>query len=392
MNTTGETSDLLVFSHMRWDFIFQRPQHLLSRQAKHRRVFYFEEPVFGMTEIPRLHLRETAENVLVVIPYLPTNIEPSKMEAALTDLVDELIYEEELIDYTLWYYSPKALSFSKHLEPKAVIFDYIDQLSFAKDQLETQETELLNRADIVFTSGQSLYESKKHCHHNIHAMPNSIDYTHFSQGRLKLVEPDDQINIPHPRIGFYGVIDERFNFDLLIRSADLKPEFHFVILGPVVNLDTRTLPRRPNIHYLGKKDYHVLPLYLAGWDSAIMPYKVNELTRFVSPMKTLEYLAAGKPVVSTNLADVMNPFGKKNLVHMANKPEDFIDAIELAFQDKNHPEWLDRVDHFLKDQSWDQLFQMMIEAETNLSHEKKLREERPRIIHPLSISASSRVV
>ena len=392
MNTTSETSDLLVFSHMRWDFIFQRPQHLLSRQARNRRVFYFEEPVYGMTEIPRLHLRETAENVLVVIPYLPTNIEPSKMQAALTDLVDELIYEEELIDYTLWYYSPKALSFSRHLQPKAVIFDYLDQLSFGKDRLETQEDELFKRADIVFAAGQSLYDLKKHGHHNIHSMPNSIDYKHFSQGRLKLVEPDDQINIPKPRVGFYGVIDERFNFDLLIRSADLKPELQFVILGPVVNLDTRTLPRRPNIHYLGKKDYHVLPLYLAGWDAAIMPYKVNELTRYVSPMKTLEYLAAGKPIVSTNLADVMNPYGQKSLVHIANKPEDFIDAIELAMQEKNQPEWLDRVDHYLKDQSWDQLFQMMMEVETGLLQEKKYREEHPRIIHPLSISTTSRVV
>ncbi|WPU65695.1 glycosyltransferase [Peredibacter starrii] len=391
MNTASETSDLLVFSHLRWDFLFQRPQHLLSRQAKNRRVFYFEEPVFGMTEIPRLHLRETAENVLVVIPYLPTSIDPTKMVAALTDLVDELIYEEELIDYTLWYYSPKALTFSRHLEPKSVIFDYLDHLSYQKEQGLAEEQELLEKADIVFSAGQSIYEAKKHIHHNIHYMPSGLDYAHFSQGRTKLVEPDDQINIPHPRIGFYGVIDHRFNFDLVMQMADLKPEFQFVLAGPVVNLDTRTLPRRPNVHYLGKKDYYALPLYLAGWDATMMPYLQNETTRFVSPMKTLEYLAAGKSVVSTSVPDVVSPFGKKQLVRIADKAETFLEEIEMAMQEKNNPEWLDRIDHFLKDQSWDSLHEKMAQLELDFVKDRKFREERPRIIHPLNIS-TSRVV
>ncbi|WP_408098634.1 glycosyltransferase [Peredibacter sp. HCB2-198] len=391
MNTVSETSDLLVFSHLRWDFVFQRPQHLLSRQAKGRRVFYFEEPVFGMTEIPRLHLRETAENVLVVIPYLPTNIDPSKMEAALTDLVDELIYEEELIDYTLWYYSPKALSFSRHLEPKSIIFDYLDHLFYQKDRDQNVEQELLRKADLVFSAGQSIYEEKKHDHHNIHFMPNALDYTHFSQGRMKLVEPDDQINIPHPRIGFYGVIDQRFNFDLIMQMADLRPDFQFVLAGPVVNLDTRTLPRRPNVHYLGKKDYYALPLYLAGWDVTIMPYLQNEMTRFISPMKTMEYLAAGKAVVSTSVPDVIVPFSKKQLVRIADRPKDFIQQIEEAIQEKNGPEWLDRVDHFLKDQSWDNLHEKMAKLELDFVKDRKFREERPRVIHPLNIT-TSRVV
>lgn len=391
MNTTSETSDLLVFSHLRWDFMFQRPQHLLSRQAKTRRVFYFEGPVFGMTEIPRLHLRETSENVLVVIPYLPTNIDPDKMEVALADLVDELIYEEELIEYTTWYYSPKALTFSRHLDPKAVIFDYLDQLSYSGEHFEVEESELMQRADIVFSSGQSLYETKKHAHHNIHFMPSGLDYAHFSQGRSKLVEPDDQINIPRPRVGFYGVIDQRFNFDLVIQMADLRPEYQFVIAGPVVNLDTRKLPRRSNIHYLGKKDYYALPLYLAGWDVTMMPYHLNETTKLVSPMKTLEYLAAGRPIISTGIPDVINAFEKRQLVRIANNPEDFLDQIDLAMQEKNRPEWLDRVDHFLKDQSWDNLFEKMAKIEREFSREKRNREERPKIIHPLNLS-SDRVV
>lgn len=369
MNTPCETTDLLVFSHLRWDFVFQRPQHLLSRHAKHRRVFYFEEPVFGMTEVPRLHLRETSENVLVVIPYLPSNIDPEKMEAAMIDLVDELVYEEELIDYSIWYYTPMALGFSRHLEPRAVIFDCMDELSLFKgapQSLIDKEAELMKMADVVFTGGHSLYEAKKHSHHNIHPFPSSIDYNHFSQARQRLVEPDDQINIPHPRIGFYGVIDERFNVELLLQIAELKPSYHFVVVGPVVKIDEKDLPRLPNIHYLGKKDYHALPLYLAGWDCAMMPFALNDSTKFISPTKTPEFLAAGRPVVSTSIKDVVHPYGHNKLVHIADQPEDFIDAIDLAMEECKMPEWIDRVDHNLRDNSWDITFTKMAALESLL--------------------------
>lgn len=388
MNTLCETTDLLVFSHLRWDFVFQRPQHLLSRHAKHRRVFYFEEPVFGMTELPRLHLRETNENVLVVIPYLPSNIEPEKMEAAMIDLVDELIYEEELIDYTAWYYTPMALGFTEHLEPRAVIFDCMDELSLFKgapEKLILREAELMRRADVVFTGGQSLYEAKKANHHNIHPFPSSIDYQHFSQARQKLVEPDDQINIPHPRIGFYGVIDERFDIELLMQIADLKPDYHFIIVGPVVKIDPRSLPHRNNIHYLGKKDYHALPLYLAGWDCAMMPFAHNESTRYISPTKTPEFLAAGRPVVSTSIQDVVHPYGTQNLIHIADAPEDFIDGIDIAINERKNPEWLDRVDHYLRDHSWDLTFKKMAELEIQVTR-PQARANGTKIIQPVSLN------
>lgn len=390
MNTPCETSDLLVFSHLRWDFVFQRPQHLLSRHAKHRRVFYFEEPVFGMTELPRLHLRETSENVLVVIPYLPSNIEPSKMESAMTDLIDELIYEEEIIDYTVWYYTPMALGFTRHLEPRAVIFDCMDELSLFKDapkSLIDSEAELMKLADIVFTGGHSLYEAKKHNHHNIHAFPSSIDFHHFSQARQKLIEPDDQVNIPHPRIGFYGVIDERFNVELLMQMADLRSDYQFIVVGPVAKIDPRTLPKRRNIHYLGKKDYHALPLYLAGWDCAMMPFALNDSTRFISPTKTPEFLAAGRPVVSTSIKDVIYPYGHQQLVHIADNPEDFVDAIETAMEERKQPEWLDRVDHYLRDNSWDITFEKMVEHEKLLSKTKN-KMDNSRFIQPVNLSTS----
>lgn len=390
MNTLCETTDLLVFSHLRWDFVFQRPQHLLSRHAKHRRVFYFEEPVFGMTEVPRLHLRETSENVLVVIPYLPTDIEPSKMESALTDLVDELVYEEELIDYTAWYYTPMALNFTRHLEPRATIFDCMDELSLfhgAPQSLIDLEGELMKRADVVFTGGHSLYEAKKSNHHNIHPFPSSIDFHHFAQARQRLVEPDDQVNIPHPRIGFYGVIDERFNIDLLMQIADLRPEYQFVVIGPVVKIDPRTLPRRSNIHYLGKKEYHALPLYVASWDCAMMPFALNDATKYISPTKTPEFLAAGRPVVSTSIRDVVHPYAQQKLVHIADNPEDFVDAIDMAMAEKKNPEWIDRVDHYLRDNSWDNTFEKMASHEIIVTR-PKAKGDNTKIIQPVSLNAS----
>lgn len=391
MNTHCETTDLLVFSHLRWDFVFQRPQHLLSRHAKHRRVFYFEEPVFGMTDIPRLHLRETTEGVQVVVPYLPSSIQAKDMEPALRDLVDELVFEEDISNYTLWYYTPMALGFTRHLEPAAVLFDKMDELSLFKgapQSLIDMEAELMDKADLVFTGGHSMYEATKHKHVNIHPFPSSIDYSHFSQGRQSLVTPEDQANIPHPRLGFYGVIDERFNIELLKDMAQLRPEYQFVIVGPVVKIDPETLPKNKNIHYLGRKDYNALPLYLAGWDCAIMPFALNDSTRFISPTKTPEFLAAGKPTVSTSITDVISPYGNKRLVHIADTASEFVSCCEKAMNEKAADEsaWLASVDNFLRDNSWDITFRKMAQLEKDLP---KVRSIQPAIQHitPTRISA-----
>jgi UDP-galactopyranose mutase len=384
MGTKCETSDLLVFSHLRWDFVFQRPQHLLTRHARYRRVYYFEEPVFGMTDIPRLHLRQTSEGVQVVVPYLPSNIKASDVEASLKDLVDELLFEEDMSQYAAWYYTPMALSFTRHLNPINTIFDCMDELSLFKgapQSLIDMEDELMKRAEVVFTGGQSLYEAKKNNHHNIHSIPSSIDYAHFSQGRLQLVEPDDQINIPHPRIGFYGVIDERFDADLLSRMAEISSEYQFIIIGPVVKIDPGTLPQRANIHYLGKRDYHTLPLYLAGWDCAMMPFALNESTKFISPTKTPEFLAAGRPVVSTAIKDVVHPYSEKKLVHIASSPEEFLLCIERAISERaSDPSWLERVDSFLADNSWDITFEKMAKLESQSMRSFMERREAASLI------------
>lgn len=385
MNSVCETSDLLVFSHLRWDFVFQRPQHLLSRHARYRRVYYFEEPVLGMTEVPRLHLKETQEGVQVVVPYLPPDIRPEYVEASLKDLVNELIFEEDLSKYTLWFYTPKALPISRHLAPEAVIYDCIEH---APANLLEYETELMEKADIVFTGGQTLYETKKTFHHNIHHCPSSIDYGHFSQARLQLVEPEDQINIPRPRIGFYGVIDDRFDLDLLEQMAQKKPEYQFVVVGPVVKIDSKTLPQRHNIFYLGKKDYHALPLYLAGWDCAMMPFALNDSTKYISPNKTPEFLAAGRPVVSTPIRDVVFPYGEKKLVHIASSADEFLVCIERAMEERcANPEWVNRIDSFLLTNSWDNTFMKMAKLESEL-RKRAIQDRLKPALNPAPISIS----
>jgi glycosyltransferase involved in cell wall biosynthesis len=371
MNTPCETSDLLVFSHLRWDFIFERPQHVLSRHASHRRVFYFEEPVFGMTDSPRLHLKLSQENVQVVVPHLPSGMEPSMMDSALTELLNELVYEEDLRDFTVMYYSPAALSFSRHLTASVVIFDCMDH---AYENGMDSEHELISRSDVVFTSNQSLYESKKNNHHNVHPFPNSIDLNHFSHARMTVSEPLDQARIPHPRIGFYGGMEKIFNFDLLTQMADLRPEFQFVMLGPI-DRNPSDLPLRANIYYLGKKNYEEIPLYMAGWDAGIIPFSVKN-------PKTAEYLAAGKPVVSIALNDVVHPYGDAKLVYIASNPHTFVECLEKAINESQYdPEWIERVDNFLDGNSWDVTFLEMA------SHEIKIRDDRREMKTEIKIPA-----
>lgn len=374
MHTACDNSDLIVFSHLRWDFVFQRPQHLLMRFAQHRRVFYFEEPIFGLTSTPKLHMNMSAEGVHVVVPHVPSHLSPEEVEVTLARLVDEMIENEQIENYAAWYYTPMALSFTRHLEPVTVIFDAMDELSLFKGaprSLLEMEQELMDKAHVVFTGGESLYQAKKHRHHNIHAFPSSIDYAHFAKGRRHTSDPYDQANIAHPRVGFYGVVDERFNIDLLAEMADLKPDYQFVIIGPVVKIDPETLPQRPNIHYLGKKEYSELPVYLAGWDCAMMPFALNDSTRFISPTKTPEFLAAGKPVVSTSINDVVHPYGDEKLVYIADDAKNFVESIDKAMAEKaNDPDWVIRVDHFLKGNSWDMTFLKMAKLELALEHAK----------------------
>jgi UDP-galactopyranose mutase len=265
------------------------------------------------------------------------------------------------------------LSWSEHLRPVATVYDCMDELSAFKNahpELHAREAALFRLADLVFTGGHSLYEAKKDQHAAVYAFPSSIDKEHFSQALTIGSEMPDQENIPHPRIGFIGVIDERMDIEMLGQMAVLKPEWSFVMIGPVVKIDEADLPRQGNIYYLGGKSYDELPGYIAGWDVAMMPFALNESTRYISPTKTPEYLSAGRPVVSTPIHDVVRPYGEAGLVQIAETPEEFVGAIERAL-DEDTAERHVRVDEFLRDVSWDNTFQRMSELIDKVVNERQ---------------------
>jgi len=355
-----ELVTLICFSHLRWDFVFQRPQHLMCRFARKMNVIYWEEPVdIGPHETAYLRVREAEDypNIRFIVPHLPAGMPENARDAALKRLLDAHVasIRGELV---AWYYTPMMLPFSRALDADVTVYDAMDELSkfrFAPVRLLELEQELIDKADIVFTGGTSLYEAKKDRHDNVHCLPSSVDRAHFAKARAELFDPADQEDLPLPRLGFYGVIDERFDTELLDKVAQMRPQWSFVMVGPVVKISEDELPKRPNIHYLGGKTYAELPAYLSGWDVALMPFAMNESTQFISPTKTPEYLAGGKPVVSTPIRDVVRHYGRLEGVQIASTPEEFVAACEQALELSKHPEsgWLAQADLMLSATSWD---------------------------------------
>jgi glycosyltransferase involved in cell wall biosynthesis len=356
-------SNLLCFSHLRWDFVYQRPQHLLNRFANLFTIYYLEEPEFHATDSARIVFTKRSDNLYVGVPHLPLGIDDQQINVLMTRLVNNFLKEKDLDDFAFWYYSPMAMSFSGNHMPKITIYDCMDELSAFKNapkELIDMEKKLLKNADVVFTGGHCLYEAKKNLHENIYPFPSSIEKEHFQKARHISQEPKDQVNIKGKKIGFYGVIDERFDIELIGNIAAAKPEWQIILLGPVVKIDPEALPKNDNIHYLGSKSYDELPAYLSGWDVALIPFAINESTRFISPTKTPEYLAAGVPVVSTPIRDVINPYGNNNLVHIGSNANDFINAIEKELAIAHRDKWLAKADKFLASNSWDNTYQNML--------------------------------
>jgi UDP-galactopyranose mutase len=361
--------DLICFSHLRWDFVYQRPQHLMARCASARRVFFWEEPVVTATGTEGLVLSKRGDNLFVATPHVSSHWSPEYVDGAQREMLDGLIIEQGIRQYVSWYYTPMALRFTDHLKPQVLVYDCMDELSAFKGAsplLRVLESSLFRCADLVFTGGQSLYEAKKSKHHSIFPFPSSIDKEHFEKARKSVEEPKDQGLIQRPRMGFFGVLDERLDRELLQAIASARPDWQFVMIGPVVKIDPADLPQNPNIHYLGPKSYDELPAYLAGWDVALILFAKNESTRFISPTKTPEYLAAGKPVVSTSIHDVVHPYGAAGLVRIADSPSDFLMAIDESLNSASSAwidsdeslnsassAWIDSVDQFLSGNSWD---------------------------------------
>jgi protoporphyrinogen oxidase/glycosyltransferase involved in cell wall biosynthesis len=326
---------LVVFSHLRWNFVFQRPQHLMTRLAKDRQVFFIEEPIHDEQDT-HLAITEAAPGIRVCVPHtpLPARGFDDAQLALIEPMVRKLLAESVDEEYDLWFYAPMAYPIAEKLDPRVVIFDNMDDLAsfkFPPPGLKEREAALVQRADVVFTGGPSLYRAMRDRHAHCMQFSSSVDSAHFGKAREGLTDPPEQANIPHPRLGFFGVLDERLDIPLLAAAAEARPEWQFVMVGPTAKIDPADLPRRDNIHYLGQQPYEALPSLLAGWDAALLLFARNESTRRISPTKVLEYMAANKPIVSTRIADIVDPYG--SMVGLGDEPEEFIAACEKALNE-----------------------------------------------------------
>lgn len=350
---------IICFSHLRWDFVLQRPQHLMKRFGQTRQVYFFEE--FIPTEHHSAYLEfhpYAGTDIVSVRPRLPRDWDEAAREAGLAQLLDLLLRLHRIVRPVLWFYSPVMFGFARHVEASAVVYDCMDELAnfrFAPAGLKQLEAELMARADLVLTGGVSLFEARRHQHDNIHAFPSGVDVAHFASVRAGIPAAHDIAALPGKKLGFYGVVDERIDLALLDQLAQARPEWSIIIVGPLAKIEHRDLPSQPNLHFVGQRRYDELPAYLAGWDIALMPFAISDATRFISPTKTPEYLAAGLPVVSTPVPDVVSTYGDLDGVAIASTIEQFVAACDSALL-LDKAQFLPAVDRRLAAMSWDETF------------------------------------
>lgn len=324
---------LIVFSHLRWDFVYQRPQHLMSRLARHYRIVFFEEPQPGEggSSAVQWETSQPLPQLTVVRPLMPIakpgfhQVDPAPLRRKLREL------RQQHPDHRVWFYTPMAMPLLDELDPVGVVYDCMDELSAFMNpppRLLEHEHALLQRADLVFTGGPSLYEAKRGLHPEVHCFPSSVDIGHFRQALDRNIAYAPHRRLPGPRLGYFGVLDERFDIALVAALADAHPDWQIVLVGPVAKIEPDSLPRRDNIHYMGQQPYSALPSFLASWDLCLMPFAMNASTRFISPTKSLEYMAAELPVVSTPVPDVVGQHA--DVVTIAGTTDEFIAGCERA--------------------------------------------------------------
>ena len=348
---------IIVFSHLRWNFVYQRPQHLLTRLANHYQIVFMEEPVPNGADF--LEHLTPVPNIEVLRPHVTSSIagfHDDHLPVLQSQLAD-FLRKREIDDYLVWFYTPMALPLAGELRPRAVIYDCMDELSAfmqAPRQLIQRENALYQMADLVLTGGPSLFRSKRERHGNVHCFSSSVDAGHFASANdSSLLEHPAQATLAHPRMGYCGVIDERIDLELIAAMADAHPEWQIVMVGPVVKINPEHLPQRSNIHWIGQQSYADLPRFMAGWDVCLLPFALNEATRFISPTKTLEYMAAGRPSVSTRIRDVAEPYG--HVVEIADTALAFIAACEIVLVEPQAQQASRRaqMEGIVKATSWD---------------------------------------
>jgi glycosyltransferase involved in cell wall biosynthesis len=327
---------LVVFSHLRWGTLVRRPQHLLTRLAREFRVFFIEEPV-RHDGPPGLARSMPAPGVEVLTPRTQAGADGfhDDQRPVLGALLADFVAERHLDEPFVWLTTPMALPLAADLEPRAVIYDCADDFAHrggASRELLQREEALLKAADVVLTASPSLHAALKAAHPNLHCLPNGVDAAHFARPQPHRLECAAaralHEGLARPRLGCFASIDERLDLGLVAALADLRPGWSIVMVGPVAEALAGALPLRPNIRWLGAQSHDMLPHLLAHWDACLLPLACGAATRHASPAQTIEYLAGGKPVVSTPIADVATLYGP--LVHFADDAAGFALAVEAA--------------------------------------------------------------
>ncbi|AWH86568.1 glycosyltransferase family 1 protein [Flavobacterium album] len=343
-NNEAQSYDMIVFCHLRWDFVYQRPQHIISRFAGHSKILLIEEPWHRDNE-QGSRLNVISDTLHILQPNVKSIDE-------IATILPQYVNSANVA--TGWFYSASFVRLLDHFKFDTIVYDCMDELSLFKgapEKLIEQEKYLVANADIVFTGGKSLYESKSLLHDNVHCFPSSVDQAHFAKAQNGIAIPEDISTIPSPIVGYFGVIDERIDLELLKETAALKPDVSFVMIGPLAKIGEHELPRLDNIHYLGMKGYNELPAYLKAFAIAMMPFALNDATKFISPTKTLEYMAAGKPIISTAIRDVVRDY--KNCVPIVATPQEFAAAIDEAIKGHQNPFISNKYKLILENTSWD---------------------------------------
>lgn len=371
--------DIVCISHLRWDFVWQRPQHILSRLAQQHRILFVEEPITNTQETQhRLEIIPAAKapNVTVARLIHPTqhdhwigHDDPASRQV-YSHLVREYIQQQGFQDTVLWLYTPMAFDFVSHVKHKVLVYDVMDQLSAfrgAPASLAGLEQQLLQKANLVFTGGASLYRNKLTANPATYLFPSGVETEHFAKANEPetFAKPADLANIAAPIIGYFGVIDERMDFGLLEYMANSHPEWQIVLLGPILKVGPHELPQAPNLHYLGMKSYDELPAYLAFFDVAMVPFVLNESTEFLSPTKTLEYMAAHKPIVATPIRDIVELYGE--VVRIGHDHNEFINHVQTALNE-NPYQRLAKENDLLLQYTWNNIanrMQLLIDAQLN---------------------------
>jgi UDP-galactopyranose mutase len=364
-----ETYDLVVHSHLRWDGVFQRPHHIISRLARHHRVAFIEEPIFlepgADRSSIRLETRVEPPNITVVQPFLPPQEEflpavSPENKRLNRELVEEWLQRAGFQDVVRWHYAPMAIYLAGACPERGVVYDCMDELSAFKGappELIERERELMRQADVVFTGGRSMFENKRAYHPNIYRFDSGVDVTHFQKATLpETLVPDDADELPHPIIGYYGVIDERMDLQAIRLMAERERGWQLLLIGPVTKIDESELPQAPNIHYTGQRSYEDLPGYLKAFDVCLIPFADNEATRYLSPTKTLEYFAGTKPVVSSPVQDVVDHYS--DLVRIARTPEEWVTQVRAALREDNR-ERLRKGLERAREHTWDSIVAQM---------------------------------